>query len=366
MKNELISIIVPIFNEESYLEKCLNSIINQTYENLEIICVDDRSTDNSLEIIKKYEEKDARIKLIRQHENRGLSDARNLGIINASGKYVLFVDADDWISNETVESLYANAKSNNSDVVLFNSVENYPNKIRERIYTIPTENKDLNNYVFDFHEYPHLILRTFHVCWSKFYKKSFIDKHELRFKYKLFEDVTFHVNVMLCANRISYLPKILYHYRKDNRFSLQNTKAKTKESFIIFNIIDDIEEIFNERDLNEKYSFSLFAVSELKNRFDCINVEYKKELYYLIQKRFKKMKVNLEDLGRLYPHLKAFYLSVYYNDFENHIYNEYLFQNLKDINQNYRILSEKINELNKRVNDINNTLDKLHEKTDKI
>ncbi len=96
MNNSMISVIVPVYNVEKYLSKCLDSIINQTYQNLEIICVDDGSTDSSPMILEEYAKKDSRIKIITR-QNGGLSAARNTGVKNATGEFVSFVDSDDWI-----------------------------------------------------------------------------------------------------------------------------------------------------------------------------------------------------------------------------------------------------------------------------
>ena len=105
MKEPLISIIVPIYRVEEYLDKCLSSIINQTYKNLEIILVNDGSDDNSIKIAKKYAKKDERIKII-EEDNKGLSCARNTGINASTGKYITFVDSDDFIEENYIEVLY--------------------------------------------------------------------------------------------------------------------------------------------------------------------------------------------------------------------------------------------------------------------
>lgn len=113
--NDLISVIVPVYNVENYLDECLVSIINQTYKNLEIILCNDGSTDSSLEICKKYQDLDERVKLINK-KNGGLSDARNKGIENSSGKYITFIDSDDYINPNMISYLYENLKANNTEI----------------------------------------------------------------------------------------------------------------------------------------------------------------------------------------------------------------------------------------------------------
>ena len=112
-----ISVIIPVYNVEKYLKECLNSVINQTLKDLEIICVNDGSIDNSLKIMKEYALKDPRIKILSQ-KNQGVSEARNFGIKNATGEYVAFLDADDCVSLDFYEKLYTKAKETNSDIVV--------------------------------------------------------------------------------------------------------------------------------------------------------------------------------------------------------------------------------------------------------
>ena len=112
-----VSVIIPVYNVEKYLEECLNSVISQTLKDVEIICVDDCSTDNSCLILDKYKDIDSRIILIRHDINRGLGPARNSGLAIANGEYILYIDSDDYISNDYVETLYVTAKKYNSDVV---------------------------------------------------------------------------------------------------------------------------------------------------------------------------------------------------------------------------------------------------------
>ena len=113
-----ISVIIPVYNVEKYLKECLDSVINQTLKDIEIICVNDGSTDNSLNILENYAKKDNRIIVISQ-KNKGLSGARNTGLKYCSGEYVSFIDSDDYVSKDLFELTYNNAISNNSDLVIF-------------------------------------------------------------------------------------------------------------------------------------------------------------------------------------------------------------------------------------------------------
>ena len=115
-----VSIIVPVYNVEKYISRCLNSLINQTLDDIEIICVNDCSTDNSFETVKEYAVKDSRFVLIEHEINQGLGSARNSGIGIASGKYIIFIDSDDYIDTDYCEKLYNTAKKYDADIVVTN------------------------------------------------------------------------------------------------------------------------------------------------------------------------------------------------------------------------------------------------------
>ena len=145
-----VSVIVPVYNNEEYLDKCLSSLTEQSLDDIEIICVNDGSSDSSLDILNRYEQKDNRIVVLSQ-ENQGAGASRNNGIDIANGEYISFVDADDWLEENALKKLYENAVRNNSDVVLFNSVERWPDsQTKERIYIPPEDETDYDNLVFDY------------------------------------------------------------------------------------------------------------------------------------------------------------------------------------------------------------------------
>ena len=121
-----VSIIIAAYNIDQYIERCINSIINQTLKDIEIIVVNDGSKDRTLDIIKDIASKDSRIKII-DKQNQGLIEARKSGMKIANGEYLLFVDGDDWLEIDTLEKLYKNAKSNNSDIVIYNAYNSYDN-----------------------------------------------------------------------------------------------------------------------------------------------------------------------------------------------------------------------------------------------
>lgn len=182
---ELISVIVPIYNVEKYLNKCIESIINQSYSNLEIILVDDGSKDSSGIMCDSYILKDKRIKVIHK-ENGGLSDARNVGLDKAKGEYIVFIDSDDWIDEKMIEILYNIIKKNNSDISICDYFLAYNEEIqtqKEDIEIINLSNIEALKTIYD---------KDLGVCmivaWNKLYKRNLF-KDDIRYPYgKIHED----------------------------------------------------------------------------------------------------------------------------------------------------------------------------------
>ena len=204
MKKELISVIVPIYDIEKYLNKCIESIVNQSYENLEIILIDDGSTDESGKICDKWKEKDGRIKVIHK-ENGGLSDARNVGIENSTGEILYFIDGDDYIDFDIIDNLYFSLLENNTDISMGGLV-------RELYFEQKTLYSD-KNYVVDSKE----ILR------KMFINEICTTVCNILFKKKLFEDIKFPVGkinedsatlykLFDKADKISHINKAGYYY----------------------------------------------------------------------------------------------------------------------------------------------------------
>ena len=241
-KTMKISIIVPIYNVETYLRACVQSLIDQTYPNIEILLVDDGSTDNSGKICDELAEQDSRICVFHKPNGRTAS-ARNLGVSKASGEYLLFIDPDDWFDLQTVERLVAEIEKTKADVVRFNYVREYDG------YSQNNENFLLKNQVYEGEEYNTLLRRNLglignelryiehfnffaSVCFAC-YRKSIIVENNLQF-YDLnelgsFEDGLFNLQYLLSAKRFSYLDKHLYHYRRNNAGSYT---SRSKDDFL--------------------------------------------------------------------------------------------------------------------------------------
>ena len=280
-----ISVIVPVYNCEDYIEESIKSILNQSFKDIEVICVDDGSTDESLNILKEISMQDSRLKVYTQ-ENQGASVARNNALEKSSGDYIYFFDADDYIVDDCLEKVYSNAINNDSDIVLFKYDEykeesflNHSKKDIEKQFP----KTDFNNFTFNCQDYRIRAFKGPFAPWFKFYKKEFLDKYDFEFPPNLnHNDVPFHVKTILKASKISFIPEYLYHYRIDNPNSISNTRLKRFSD--IFSIIQIVENFLKEENLFEEFKkeFEYFKINrityEIKGRSNEYFLVAKKEL----------------------------------------------------------------------------------------
>lgn len=248
---DLISVIVPVYNVEKYLNRCIDSIINQTYKNLEIILVDDGSPDNCGKICDEYAKKDSRIKVIHK-ENGGLSDARNAGINISIGKYITFVDSDDYLELNFIETLYNLNKKNNTFIAVAPYIINTDkNEIFDRSISndmILTQREALENMLLD---------RGFTVsAHSKLYEKALFNNIFFP-KGKIFEDSATTYKLILKCDKISYCYNGGYHYYKRSE-SIINSKYNKNQLLFIYYSDKMGEEIL------KKYPDLYYAVENKK------------------------------------------------------------------------------------------------------
>lgn len=227
MKKPLISVIVPVYNVEKYLEICLDSILCQTYHNIEIILVNDGSTDNSRAICEKYVEKDNRVRLINQ-KNKGLSGARNTGINHANGDYIAFVDSDDKILNNMYEVLFNNIKKTNADISICDFMKVKDLTLKQNVDL--TENLVLQIYNTD--EIVSKFLRVnsteqFFSVWNRLYRAELFDNIEFT-EGIINEDVDFSYKIFLKSKFICVSNEKLYCYNIGNN-SITRNKLSPKD-----------------------------------------------------------------------------------------------------------------------------------------
>lgn len=229
-----VSIIIPIYNSEKYVSKCLDSVVNQTYENIEIILINDGSKDNSINIIKDYAKKDKRIVVI-DKENEGVSKTRNLGIKKSTGDYIMFIDNDDYIDKTYVETYI---KNSDYDIVIGSYKRT---DIEDKIlfkYNLD-ENSDWSKYV---------VLAP----WAKLYRRDFLINNNIEFlDYGIGEDVYFNLLCYSKTNKIKVINDFKYNWFYNDK-SVSNTKQKgLKKSIDITVLLDNILSFI---DLNEEYN----------------------------------------------------------------------------------------------------------------
>lgn len=223
--NSLVSIIIPVYNHEKYLDDCVKSVLNQSYRNIELLIINDGSTDNSRKICEKYAQLDRRIKLINQ-ENRGPSAARNRGLEKSIGDFIFFQDSDDIIVKNAIERLIEYYNQHKSEIIIGNFNNNSSNGIVEkRKDVIHSKDKLLNKQ--DLIDYARLYLKKpnryllFAFSWGRLFKASIIKKYNIRFNEKLhtYEDVDFNFNYLKSTNSVFFLRKIVYSHNINNYFT---------------------------------------------------------------------------------------------------------------------------------------------------
>lgn len=225
---EKISVIMPVFNVEKFIRQSIDSVLNQTYKNLEIILVDDGSKDSSGKICDEYCKNDERIKVIHK-ENGGLSSARNAGLDIATGKYVMFIDSDDFYEENSCEVLYKEIENKQADFVSGNYIHVTYDGIK---WTNPQFDIEVyNNFKLDIDDYQRSFFVMNSVVWNKIFRREFIEKHKLRFVPKaLAEDAIFSTYCYVHTDKGYFINNIVYNYRQ-NQENVSISTNCTKEYF---------------------------------------------------------------------------------------------------------------------------------------
>lgn len=294
-----VSIVIPIYNVEKYLRQCLESVINQTLKDIEIICVNDGSTDSSPDIIAEYAEQDPRIKIITK-DNSGYGHSMNMGFDAAIGEYIGIVESDDYADVDMFESLYRTATNNNLDVVK-SSYYFYFSQPKERNEKQEIASKIMCNRTLcpstDFQSKMEMV-EFFNIkptIWSAIYRRDFIRENNIRFNETpgaSFQDASFNFKVWCCAKRIQLLQDAFLHYRQDNENSSVNSKGK------VFCVCDEYEEM--QRFLDEHPS-KKGTLEYIKNRikYDSYMWNYErlapKFKYIFIERAASEFKNDLTD-----------------------------------------------------------------------
>lgn len=312
MNDILVSVIIPVYNAEKYLEECLESLINQTLDKCEFIFVNDGSKDSSITIIEKYKKFDNRISLLNQ-KNKGVSSARNRGISLAKGKYISFVDADDSLESEMLKKLYEAIENNGCDLAMCNYKTKLDGYNQQSFYDIPINEKlnreyILNNMLHTFYEGG-----MFNALWNKLYRKEIIDKNQIKFPkdISLGEDGIFNFKYLQLAQSFIYIPYIGYNYREVEGSATRNiiNKDYFKQDLFIYNyklpLTGGIN--LNEDDI-EKLKIKKFINSIISNIYIYLrpdnNLHFKKKIRYV------KNMINNDEVVHALP----IYIDNYYDE----------------------------------------------------
>lgn len=277
--NEIVSIIVPIYNVEDYIEECLNSIVNQTYKNLEILLVNDGSTDKTMEKVEKYR-KDSRIKIIQQ-KNQGLSVARNNALEIAKGKYIFYIDSDDYLELNSIEVMVEKSENERLDILIFehNEIyeENNNKKVKVKInvdFEKKCSGKEIGNLILE--------CKFLGTVWNKFYRKSYLKDEKLLFEPERYVQDWFPIFKLICeSNNVGFLNKSLYNYRIRKKSTTGKGGEKSIDDY--FHAANQILSYSLENALEKKSVFK-FKTEVLKNLIIRLKREENKR-YLLIKAR---------------------------------------------------------------------------------
>ena len=233
-----LSLILPVYNVEAYLRQCLDSILDQAPADAEVIVVDDASTDNSRRIAREYARADERVKFIRLPRNGGLGNARNVGLDNATGEFVMFVDSDDWLAEGAIPAILQRIEETDPDVLIYDFARvHWRGKVKERprreVFNQPGPE------IFTLQQRPE-ILSLLWVAWTKVYRREFIEGLGIRFYKGLYEDVPWTFPILMSAGKITLLDRVCYYYRQRRHGAITKTNTRAH-----FDILDQYSRVFD-------------------------------------------------------------------------------------------------------------------------
>ncbi len=340
-----VSIIVPFNNVENYISKCLASLIYQTLEDIEIICVNDASTDGSKDIVQTYADNDKRIKILNVETMSGQSYARNLGLEIASGEYVGFVDSDDWVELDMFEKMYYRAKADDTDITMCQA-QLYDDK-EQRFYSDDYYSlkslERFGNSVFFPIDTKDDILNINVVLWNKIYKLEFLNNTGVKFQNGyIYEDMPFFFETYLKANRVNILWEALYFYRQNRSFStMQNSDKK------IYDRIPMIERTY--RVLEEapffqekKAEIVSWLIDDIFHRYTLLDDKYYENYYAKMKALFQSIELTEEDKEVL---AKSYCYDEFCNILERSYYGfwNFLVEKYKTSNKRIKVAEHKCN-----------------------
>ena len=349
-----VSVIIPVFNAEDYLKQSLDSIVNQTIDDIEIICIDDGSDDSSIDILNEYSDTYSNIQIFQQEHKRA-GAARNYGLSKAKGKYVFFMDADDVLELDALNEFYEISEERNLDFLIF-QITNYDEASGEYFDTDYYLMEDLYQFVedktFSFDDLDDHIFDIPVTLCNKFYNREFIDKCGARFPEEtLFEDNIFFWKLIFDAERMYLYHKKMYARRIHSNSSMQAGDKRYADSINIYNMVI---QIFIDRGYFEKYK-KILCNNKIKmvfNRYNGIHEQYKEFFYDAMKEDFTKI-INHEMYDDIIENLNSYNLSRFEKVVASRDFYEFeaLMENFK--------LERKLLKLNKQHEKLQNRYDNL-------
>ena len=307
-KSPKISIITPVYNADLYLEECLNSLVNQTLEDIEIICVNDNSKDKSLKILQNFAKKDKRIKIINFDETSGQSRARNVALESVSGEYVGFVDADDFVDLDMFEKMYK--KAQNADMVMCQA-KVFDDKVKtykdDAYFALECFDDKFAEKPFTHEDTVDFITEINVSVWNKIYRTEFLKKLGVKFQEGfIYEDLPYFYEIYTQAKKVVLLKEFLYSYRINNQNStMTRTDKNVKDRVDMASLTYDV---LKKQKYFEKIKSTLLntIIHDLFYRCLIIDSRYQKEYFFRMQKFFKTLDTtDIDDTlikSRYYPH----------------------------------------------------------------
>ena len=248
-----LSIIIPIYNVGDYISECLDSILTQSFKDYEVICVNDGSTDNSLEVLNDYKKRDERI-VILDKANEGSGIARNCGLGIARGEYVFFVDSDDMLVSGALKLIVDAADAKQTDILIFGAYSYYNGKKKLGGYSADKLPKKYLNKIFCSKDVVNRIFKFPSTAWTKLYRRDFLIKNNIKFQdIRAGQDQLLFFHSMIKAKRIALLPKNLYCYRKNRQGAV--TANKKKQNYSPIYVFSAIEKLLKDEGVFEEYKW---------------------------------------------------------------------------------------------------------------
>ena len=316
-----VSVIVPVYNVEAYLDRCLNSLVNQTLGEIQIIVVNDGSKDGSYQIVEKYRETNSDKIVYVEKKNGGLSDARNAGLPFANGEYIGFVDGDDYVDEAMFEKMYRMARDRNSDMIICDYYHDYGKKLIYKNSSVGSISND--------------IFAQKEVAWNKIVNREIIKNAGILFPVGLqYEDKEFFYKIILHVNKFDFVREPLYYYVQRSDSIVYTYNEKTRD---VFSILDNVIEYYKKNNLYEKYNaqfeyrciismlsasfFRMVKIKDNKLRKAILNEnwnyltdnfpEWKKN--YILKNKYSKLDVFIKSQNRFTYFLYSLVFPVWYN-----------------------------------------------------